>query len=169
MAADDEKANTARRRSSLRLLCELYLVGLHHYCLGILEIIRLGTPAVLLPFSTFFCDAQHQRYPPPRLRLPQLAVVFLMHPCLGSEFCVKAHFSVGVFSFCGLGTWPSTEATSVCRRGLAAADHVRDPTGGQAALSLSSTFAKEYRVDFLGLVLLPPSQQNDNANKVHLR
>ncbi len=44
MTADDEKANTARRRSSMRLLCELYLVGLHHCCLGILEIIRLSMP-----------------------------------------------------------------------------------------------------------------------------
>lgn len=39
-AADEEKANLARRRSSLRLLCELYRVGLHHECLAILEIIR---------------------------------------------------------------------------------------------------------------------------------
>ena len=66
MAADDEKANTARRRSSLRLLCELYLVGLHHYCLGILEIIRLGTPlhfcSQFLPFSVMLniSAAHHQ-------------------------------------------------------------------------------------------------------------
>ena len=76
---------------------------------------------------------------------------------------------MGLFLFRGLGTWPFTETISACCRGLAAADHVRDPAAGQAALSLISTFAKEYRVDFLGLPLLPPSQQNDDANKVHLR
>ena len=38
-------------------------------------------------------------------------------------------------------------------RGLAAADHVRDSQGAQAALSMTSTFAKEHRVDFLGLPL----------------
>ena len=51
-------------------------------------------------------------------------------------------------------------------RSLAAADHVRDPQGSQAALSMTSTFAKEHRVDFLGLPLLPPSQQPEAATKV---
>ena len=54
------------------------------------------------------------------------------------------------------------------RRSLALADHVRDPPGSQAALSMTSTFAKEHRVDFLGLPLLPTVQQPDAAGEVLL-
>ncbi len=51
LPADEEKANLARRRSSLRLLCELYRVGLHHECLAILEIVRWNSPICSFPPS----------------------------------------------------------------------------------------------------------------------
>ena len=47
----------------------------------------------------------------------------------------------------------SLAACCDCSRTLAAADYTRDPQAAQAALSLMSTFAKEHRVDFLGLPL----------------
>ena len=55
-----------------------------------------------------------------------------------------------------------------CSRTLAAADHTRDPQAAQAALSLMSTFAKEHRVDFLGLPLLPSERQPAPLEKVLL-
>ena len=55
-----------------------------------------------------------------------------------------------------------------CSRTLAAADYIRDPQAAQAALSLMSTFAKEHRVDFLGLPLLPSEQQPASLDKVLL-
>ena len=53
-----------------------------------------------------------------------------------------------------------------CSRTLAAADYTRDPQAAQAALSLISTFAKEHRVDFLGLPLLPSEQKPAPLEKV---
>lgn len=72
--ADDDKASTARRRSALRLLCELHLAGVHHNTMAIIGIVRA----------------------------------------------------------------------------LAAADHQRDASSYQAALSLLAGFAKAHRVEFLG-------------------
>ena len=64
LPADAEKSNLARRRSSLRLLCELYRVGLHHDCLVILDIVRSGSSACMpfICFRRFVCHFYGQRH-----------------------------------------------------------------------------------------------------------
>lgn len=40
MCIEDEKSGVARRRSALRLLCELLLVGVHHNTLPLVTTVR---------------------------------------------------------------------------------------------------------------------------------
>jgi len=83
-----------------------------------------------------------------------------------STFARKRDDSAGPKELARLAA--DTCACPLCRS-LAAADHSRDPQGAQAALSMTSTFAKERRVDFLGLPLLQSSQEPDTAEKVLLQ